>query len=250
MTQDGEAQVTRDAFYGGRLVLAQPARGHRSGTDAVLLAAAVSRDFAGLACDIGSGVGVAGLGIALACPSARVRLVERDALAARLAGENIAANALGDRCEVLQCDVFRKRRALSLEPADLVVTNPPFWEAGQVRPSPVQGRSSAHVLDPGATLTEWLVACLDVLSPRGTLIIIHAPPSVPEILAKLERWMGGLTILPVHPHVGAPAKRVLVRGIKGSRAPFVIASPLVLHADGRFTPEAERLHLGETAIPW
>ena len=250
MAEDASAAVTRDAFFGGRLTLAQPARGHRSGTDAVLLAAAVPRGFAGFVCDVGAGVGAAGLGIALACPEARVRLVERDPLAARLAGRNIADNALSDRCEIVECDVLRSRHALSGDPADVVVTNPPFWEAHRVRASPQEGRSSAHVLDPEATLAGWLVACLDVLSSRGTLIVIHAPMAVPEILARLGRWLGAITLLPVHPQAGAPAKRVLVRGTKGSRAPFGIAAPLFLHDGERFTPEAERLHRGEAALAW
>lgn len=242
--------VTRDAFYGGRLILSQPAKGHRSGTDAILLAAAVPRTFAGLACDVGSGVGAAGLGIALACPSARVRLIERDPLAAGLAGDNIAANAFGPRCEIVQRDVLRQRRTPVGDRADLVVTNPPFWDARRVRKSPREGRSLAHVLEVGSTLADWLAACLDMLAPTGTLILVHAPAALPEILATLERRLGGIKLLAVHPCAGAPAKRILVRGTNGSRAPFGICEPLVLHDEGRFTAEAERIHRGEAALTW
>ena len=250
VAEDGLPAVTRDAFYGGRLVLTQPAKGHRSGTDAVLLAATVPRDFAGLCYDIGSGVGAAGLGVALACPAARVRLVERDPLAAQLARDNIADNDLAERCDLVHCDVLAQRRSLPTGDADLVVTNPPFWEAHEVRASPDPERSAAHVFPPGATLADWLTACLDVLGARGTLILVHAPSAVPEILSKLEHRLGGLTLMGVHADARTPAKRVLLRGTRGSRAPLRLAAPLFLHEDGRFSPEAERLHRGETRLSW
>ncbi len=50
---------------------------------------------------------------------------------------------------------------------------------------------------------------------------------------------------PVLPKAGEPAIRILLAATKGSRAPFALDAPLVLHgADGRFTPEAEALHRG------
>ncbi|MGB6175434.1 MAG: methyltransferase, partial [Methylocella sp.] len=58
---DRPPPVVADAFLGGRLLLCQPAEGHRCGTDAVLLAAAAPADFSGLAIDVGAGVGAAGL---------------------------------------------------------------------------------------------------------------------------------------------------------------------------------------------
>ncbi len=75
----------------------QAPRGHRAGTDAVLLAAAAPREASGLALDVGAGVGAVGLALALFSPLARVGLVEIDPRACELARENIAANGLGDR---------------------------------------------------------------------------------------------------------------------------------------------------------
>ena len=55
-----DREVTTDGFLGGRLSLRQPTKGHRAGTDAVLLAAAAPADFSGLALDVGAGIGTAG----------------------------------------------------------------------------------------------------------------------------------------------------------------------------------------------
>ena len=48
---------------------------------------------------------------------------------------------------------------------------------------------------------------------------------------------GALKVLPLHPRAGAPAHRVLVQGIKGSRGPLQLLPGFVLHGDGNaFTP--------------
>lgn len=249
---DDAPATTRDAFYGGRLVLTQPAKGHRSGTDAVLLAAAAPSGFCGTCYDMGSGVGAVGLGIALLCPASKVVLVERDAAAVALAWANVAAL---DRAEiaVAQCDLLDRpslRRALPARAA-LVVTNPPFFDPQRTRSSPEASRRAAHVMDDGIGIADWIAACLDRLDDRGTLVAIHAATALPELLAALAKATGGITVKPILPHAGEAAHRVLVRAAKGSRAPFRLAAPLVLHgADGKFTPEAARLHCGEAALDW
>ena len=53
----------------------------------------------------------------------------------------------------------------------------------------------------------------------------------------------------VHPRADAPAARLLLRAVKGSRAPLRVEPPLILHdASGRFTPLAEALHRGEASL--
>ncbi len=72
--------TTVDAFLGGRVEAVQPAAGHhRSGLEAVLLAAAISPDAAGRLIDLGAGAGVAGLCAAVRAPGVSVTLVEREA---------------------------------------------------------------------------------------------------------------------------------------------------------------------------
>ena len=252
MAEAGIAGTTRDAFFGGRLVLTQPVKGHRSGTDAVLLAAAVPRDVAGPVYDAGAGVGAVGLGIALACPAASVTLIETDAVCLALAAANVAANGLAARAAVVACDLLSRdrRRAQLPESADLVVTNPPFHRLDHVQASPDAARRAAHVMAPGTGLEAWLLACLDCLAAKGSLIVIHKAAAVPEMLEVLGGRLGEITLMPIQPRAGQPAIRVLLRGTRGSRAPFRIASPLVLHGDDGFTAEAAALHAGTVGLDW
>ena len=250
---DGGPAVTRDAFYGGRLFLTQPVRGHRSGTDAVLLAAAVPLDFSGSCLDMGSGVGAVGLGVALLRPGSRIVLVERDVTTAALAHDNAAALRAGDRVTVATCDIMQRddlRRALP-ERADLVVTNPPFHDPARSRPSPDADRRGAHMLDVGFGIEDWVSACLDRLTDKGTFIAIHAVTALPELLRALGHRAGSIMVKPVLPRADEPAHRILIRATKGSRAPFGLRPPLIIHDQtGRLTPEADRLHRGDAALAW
>jgi tRNA1(Val) A37 N6-methylase TrmN6 len=250
-----------DAFLGGRLRLRQPSRGHRAGTDALLLAAAAPLDFEDLALDVGAGVGAAGLALAALRPKARIGLIEIDPPAAALARQNLVLNNMVERGEVFEADALEppRRRAAGLidGSAGLVISNPPFFDPRRARASPDLDRRRAHVAPEGgegapyeAWIAAWIAACLALARPGGAFILIHRPEALGAILSGLEGRAGAAAVLPVHARADAPAIRILVRAKKGSRAPLSIAPGLILHEGGRFTPLAEAIHRGEAAIAW
>lgn len=253
---ENPTRLVVDALLGGRLQLRQPSEGHRSGTDAVLLAASAPPDFSGLAIDVGAGVGAAGLAMVIARPRMRVALLENDPSLACLARENLRHNGLLDRVFVAEADLLSaaSRRAAGLvdESAGLVISNPPFLDPGRARLSPEAGRRRAHAMytEGPSALIDWIRAALALVAPGGTIILIHRPDALPVILESLGTRAGGITVLPVYPRREACAGRILVRGKKGSRAPLAIASPLILHDGNHFTPAAEAIHRGALLIDW
>ncbi len=250
-------ETTLDSWLGGRLRLRQPARGHRVGSDAALLAAAAPE--AERIADVGAGIGAVGLALLSRMAKARADLVEIDAELAELARENAAANGFAERARVAVADVTSapSRRAAGLidGAADLVVTNPPFFEAGKAQASPQARRARAHIFEPAASggrsgLTAWLSGTLALLAPSGRFVMIHRPDALGEILAAIENRLGAVALLPIHPRADAPAHRLLIAGIKGARAPMSIRPGLVLHeGSGAFTEIAEKLHRGEATLP-
>src|SRR5690242_1596048 len=128
--------VTRDAFLGGRLTLVQPASGHRAGTDAVLLAAAVAETASGLLYDFGSGVGAAGLGAAARAQGLAVRLVEIDPEVAELARQTIEASGLGERASVVEAAIPGPPGGFRAADAVNVLRTRPFHRPGPTRPRP------------------------------------------------------------------------------------------------------------------
>ena len=94
-----------------------------------------------------------------------------------------------------------------------------------------------------------LVAAAALLAPGGTLVMIHRPDALPALLAACEGRLGAVAVRPVLPREGEDAVRILLGGVKGSRAPLRLGPPFVLHAPGGgFTPEAEAVHRGEAPV--
>ncbi len=235
-----------DAILGGRLKLLQPPKGaHRAGTDAILLAHWLSPAPGMAVCDLGSGPGVVGLACAVLQPGLRITLVERDPVLAALARENAILNAV--EAQVIEADILApagERLAAGLAPDsfDCVLTNPPFFEHGRYRPSPDPQRAAAHGFGADG-LDKWLRTAASILRPGGQLGLVHRADALPRCLLGLDRRFGGVIVRPIHSRVGDPAIRVLIRAVKGSRAPFALVPPLVVHdAEGRFTPEVTALH--------
>ena len=242
-----EEASTVDAFHRGRFVLVQPKKGHRAGLDAMLLAAAVPEAFSGRLADLGAGAGAAGLAVASRCPQASVVLVERDAEMLRHASltRDHPANAfLRTHIKVLAADVTltgAARRAAGLDDAtfDFALMNPPF-NAPADRASPDELRRAAHVMEDGL-FGRWLRTAAALIRPRGGLALIARPQSLGEILSAFDGRFGGARVLPVNARAGDAAIRIIVRAVRGSRAPLALLPPLTLHesAGHGFGPQAE-----------
>ncbi len=222
---------TEDAFLGGQLRLRQPKSGHRAGHDAILLAAATSARPADRVVEFGAGIGAAGLALARRVGAMDLVLVEIDEQLSALARNNAVANAIS--ANVVTLDVTSPTDAfaavgLSPDSVDVVLMNPPFHDAMRHRASPDKARETAHMAAPG-TLENWVLAGRRILKTGGVLTLIWRADGIAEVLAVLERGFGNLAILPVHGDAAKPAIRVLVRAVKGGKAPARIHLGLVLN---------------------
>jgi tRNA1(Val) A37 N6-methylase TrmN6 len=252
-----DERTSCDAVLGGKLKLRQPVSGHRIGSDAILLAAAADAAKATRIVDVGAGVGAVGLAALTRTYCARATLVEIDPFLAKLAEDNARRNTMQERASVACIDVTSRaqRHAAGLPDgcADLVLSNPPYYAANEVRVSPSPRRARAHVLAPPdrgePSLAVWIDAMSAMLAPDGRLVMIHEPRALGAILAAFGATLGAVAILPIHPRANASARRVLVAGRKGSRAPLNILPGLILHDQtGAFTAEAEAIHRGDALI--
>jgi len=259
MTAEGAdilpGDVTDDAFLGGGLSILQPRAGYRAGLDAVMLAAAVpagdKRPLRVL--DVGAGVGTAGLCVARRLPFAEVVLLEREPQLAVLAAENIRRNGLDDRVRVLNAAVGASAAellaaGLSEESFDHVIANPPYHDTDAGTLAPDATKAGAHAM-PEEELQRWARFMVRMAAPRGEAILVHKAEALQRVLAAFDQRFGAVRILPLHPRAGDPAHRVLIAGIKGSRAPLRLLAGFVLHADGNgFTSEAQAILRGGAAL--
>jgi tRNA1(Val) A37 N6-methylase TrmN6 len=243
--------TTDDAVLGGRLKLLQPARGHRAGHDAILLAAAAAK--CSHAADLGAGIGTAGLALLARNAARHVTFVEIDVDLSRLSTVNAERNDFAERVLVVQADVARLgRRGGPPKPAaasmDLVIMNPPFNDPGQRRASPDAARRRAHAA-PESDIAVWVQAAERLLRPSGRIVLIHRPESIAAILAALEGRFGAAEIIPIHPHGDGAAIRIIVRAQKGKRTALSIRPCFVLAgSDKAPTHAAEAVLRGAAAL--
>jgi tRNA1(Val) A37 N6-methylase TrmN6 len=244
--------ITEDAFLGGQLLLKQKRSGHRAGHDAILLAAATEARAGDRVVDLGAGIGTAGLALARRVAGIDLCLVEIDPELAELAHANAAANAIA--AEAIVLDVAADAQAFAAhgvmpDSADCVLMNPPFNDSTRHRGSPDQARHTAHVATE-ETLHTWVHAARRILRSNGVLTLIWRADGIAEVLAALSRGFGSLSILPVHGEAERPAIRVLVRAVKGGRAPTRLLPGLVLNDESRVPKKEVRNILeGRAVLP-
>jgi tRNA1(Val) A37 N6-methylase TrmN6 len=245
-------ELTEDAFLGGRLRLRQPKSGHRAGHDAMLLAAATAARAGDRVVDFGAGVGAAGLALAARVPGIELVLVEIDEVLAELARGNAALNRI--EAKIIAMDLASGAEAfagagLAPDSIDVVLMNPPFNDSKRHRPSPDKSREFAHVAD-AATLEVWIHAARRILKSGGVLTLIWRADGLGEVLAALDRGFGSLAILPVHGNAATTAIRVLVRAVKGGRAPTALYPSLLLNDEsGLPNKQVQDILAGRGALP-
>ena len=250
------ATDTVDAFHRGGFHVVQPkGRGHRSGMDAMLLAALVADDRPVRVADLGAGAGAAGLAVASRLADAEVVLFERSAEMADYARRSILLpdNAhVAGRVSVVEADVTLTAKArndagLTDESFHHVIMNPPFNDAGDRR-TPDALKAEAHAMTDGL-FESWIRTAGAIMIPGGQMSLIARPQSIAEIVAACGRRFGGIEITAIHPRPGENAVRILVTGIKGSRARLSLRAPLVMHKEGsnKFSPLVDDFNNGRAA---
>ena len=216
---------------------AQREAGFRSGIEPVLLAASIPARPGEHALEGGSGAGAT-----LLCLAARVAGVqgigiEQDPALADLAARNAAENGFsGLRFSVADVASWQSPAMF-----DHACANPPYHPAGGT-PSPDRAQRAAKQA-PDGLLARWAAALARPLRARGTLTFILPAAHAPDAIAAFtEAGCRPTAMLPLWPMAEQPAKLMLLRGVKGGRAPFRVLRGLVLHRpDGGFTEQAEAI---------
>jgi tRNA1(Val) A37 N6-methylase TrmN6 len=251
-----EIEASEDVFFRGGFHVLQPVGfGHRAGLDALLIAAGLPENASGKVADLGSGSGVAAMAAVTTNPDLDAVLIEKNPAMANLARRTLRLRQnlkYAARTQVIEADVTltgSKREAAGLKEStfDFVIMNPPYNHNGQ-RPSPDMTKAEAHVMGLFG-LDAWMRTAVAILKPGGTLVLIYRTEKIGEVYACCQGRFGGLVVVPVHSHADGPAKRILVRMTKGSRAPLSIMPGLVMHeADGSPTEMTDLLLNGKARV--
>jgi|SRR5579862_3095398 len=234
-----ESATSEDRLLDGKVRLLQPLAGYRAAIDPVFLAAAIAAKPGARVLDAGCGAGAALLCLAARLPEVAITGIEIDPAICHLAQRNVELNGLSSRVTIQQGSIASPPPSLANDRFDQVMVNPPYLADGT--PPPDSGKAGAH-MEGGVGIEEWVSACLALLRPKGTLTLIHRADRLDALMAALHGPAGEVSVLPLWPMAGKPAKRVLVRARKGVGGPASLLPGLALHqSDGSYTPAAEAI---------
>jgi tRNA1(Val) A37 N6-methylase TrmN6 len=235
--------TTEDRFLNGRVIVHQYTNGFRAGLDAVMLAASVAAKSGDNILELGAGAGTASLCLAARVSDVSIVGVEIDPALSVLANTNAATNKCEARVRFVEADIFALPQDLKRDFAH-VFCNPPFHdEQGEVSPWPSRDRALRDV----GRFADWIETGLKRTISGGTFTVMLRADRLGEALAQMPER--GVTIFPLWPRAGEPAKRVILQARKGSRAASTLLPGLVLHnADGTYTSEADAILRGERML--
>ncbi|MBL0626688.1 tRNA1(Val) (adenine(37)-N6)-methyltransferase [Aeromonas jandaei] len=199
------------------------------GTDGILLGAWAPVEQARRVLDIGSGSGLIALMLAQRSRSdCHIDGVELDSDAVIQARENVAASPWADRVTITESAV----QGYQADPYDLIVSNPPYFVAGQSFSDPARAMARhTGALDSHALLA----ACGRLLAPNGEVALVLPTAMADEILCiSADYDLHGICYTAVITREGKEANRVLLRLGRGlnrcERGDIVIHS-----ADGAYS---------------
>ncbi|OYW99974.1 MAG: hypothetical protein B7Z15_20675, partial [Rhizobiales bacterium 32-66-8] len=98
----------------------------------------------------------------------------------------------------------------------------------------------------------WVKTAASCAAAGAEIIFVYPAESLSPLLAAFSQRFGAITVLPLTPRPEAPASRVLVRAVKGSRAPLTLVASRALHdVEGRaFQPAFDAIFRGTARLVW
>lgn len=216
--------TTEGHLLGGRVLYRQPATGFRSGIEPVLLAASIPARPGEHVVEAGTGAGAA-----LLCLAARISGVHGTGVEAEAAMADLAlANARANSFSGIEIVTGRIETAPLPRLFDHAMANPPYHQSNSSA-SPDTMRETAK-RGSERLIQGWIERLSDSLRPRGSLTLIISAAMVPACLTAMSGSRCPCAALfPLWPKTERPAKLVLLRGIKDSRAPMRLMPGMVLH---------------------
>jgi tRNA1Val (adenine37-N6)-methyltransferase len=237
--------TTEGYLLGGRILYRQPATGFRSGIEPVLLAASIPARAGEHVLEAGTGAGAALLCLTARVPGVYATGVEIASALAELAVANAEVNGFSG------IGIVNGRIESALMPGlfDHAMANPPYHQEGDPASPDAAKETAKHGSD--LLIRRWIERLSSSLRARGSLTLIAPAGMVPACLTAMAGSRCSCTaIFPLWPKAERPAKLVLLRGMKGTRAPMRVMPGMVLHRpDGSFSDAAQAILRNAAALP-
>ncbi|MFH1831066.1 MAG: methyltransferase [Pseudomonadota bacterium] len=162
--------LTWEIIESAGLKIYQPTTGHRYGEESLALATFINVKPGQRVVELGSGVGIISLLIAVQNNPSRIDAVELQPSLHEIAKKNVLKNGYEHIVHCINED-YRSFAQTNKKKYDVVISNPPFLAAGNGRLSPDLERATArHELN--GTIEDLVAATYSLLLPSGKFFVV------------------------------------------------------------------------------
>ncbi len=242
-------QPSPTQFLRGRLRVLQPSRGYRFTVDSVILSG-----FAWLLpqeslLDLGTGSGIILLLLGYFHHPGSLTGIEIQPELASMAAENLCANGWCDEAGIIEGD-FRRESALPAGRFDLVVSNPPYYDASRGMACHDESRDVARHSS-ACSLDELCASAARAMKPGGRFCFLIPAARLGEASRSLQaNGLAPRIVRLVHPSPAAPPYLALVQARRAPVKGCVELPALFLRSEeGIYDPEVESLLEGDLGAP-
>lgn len=232
-----------DELWRGGPRFMQTEESFKLSTDSVLLADFANIKRAGRCLDLGSGTGVLSVLLAAKNPISEIVGIEIQPAFAEICRENLAANGMEGRAEIINADLCEHRKLISAESFDLVVSNPPYFAEKSGYSAPAGYRAAARE-EKNCTLRDICGAAKWALRWGGMFALVHRPERLSEIFcAMTDAGIEPKRLRMVSYSSDKAPNLVLIEGRRGGKKGLKIEAPLFLtDGYGNDSDEVQRIY--------
>jgi len=245
--------TTLDKFLDGNNTIEQLKDGGRSGSDTILLSAAVPAKFGDVVLEIGTGNATASIALAHFVKDIEIVAIDNDDTNVSLAQRNVQLNDMNTQITIKNLDILDTKIRSHLISSkmnilfDHIFMNPPYFDS-QKNIIPTSHHNKIAKTFSVNDLPRWIDAANNLLKHNGTLTIINKVENLLSMINSLGNH-GSINILPLTSKGGKDADRVIVQLKKGSKSKARLLYPLIMHDEnGHYTDTVEKILRGNSRL--
>ncbi|MCF8109283.1 MAG: phosphoenolpyruvate carboxykinase (ATP) [Desulfohalobiaceae bacterium] len=234
MSKATSPQSLREYFPRG---LKQPAGGFRFALDSLLLPCFSGWGPGERIIDLGTGCGVASLGLLVLHPEAEFRITGLDISGELLDCSRQNSRRLGFEHQFTPCLLdlrsIKTSQAFAPESFDRVLCNPPYRSLSQGRQSPDPSKNQAR-FETAGTLEDFLTAGAYLLKNKGQMSLVYLTESLNPLLLKLSACrLEPKRLRFVQARAASRSRIVLLQAVKNANPGLIVDPPLVLYSESK-----------------
>ncbi len=243
--------TSMDKFLDGKITIEQLKDGGRSGSDTILLSAAVPAKSGATVLEIGTGNATASIALAYLVRDIEIIAIDNDDTNVSLARRNVQLNDMNNQITIRNLDILDTKIRSHLISSkknilfDHIFMNPPYFDS-QKNIIPTSHHNKIAKTFSVNDLPKWIDVANNLLKHNGTLTIINRIENLLSIINSLGNH-GSINILPLTSKRGKDADRIIVQLTKGSKSKARLLYPLIMHDEnGHYTDTVEKILRGNS----